>query len=54
MFSLYWERTEKNNQKSPSRFRGILSKIDFSQRGKGIFEKALHRFEATHLTDLVM
>ena len=54
MFLLCWERTEKNNQKSPSRFRVILSKIDFSQRGKGIFEKALYRFEAMHLTDLTM
>jgi hypothetical protein len=32
----------------------VSSKIDFPQREKGIFEKAFHRFEATHLTDLIM
>ncbi len=54
MFLLCWQRTEKKKQKSPDRFRGVLSKIGFSQREKGIFEKALHRFEAMHLTDLNM
>jgi hypothetical protein len=44
----------KSNQKSSGRFCGVFSKIDLSQREKGIFEKALHRFEATHLTDLTM
>jgi hypothetical protein len=45
---------KKNKQKSPGRFGGVLSKIDFSQREKGIFEKALCRFEATDLADLTM
>ena len=62
MLGIIWKLTltphphpaEESDKKSPGRLEDVLSKIDFSQQRKGIFEKTLRNFVATYLTNLIM